>query len=220
MTRTALLTGPVRSFERWRREVQVRGWNVQTLALIETVPIEELTFNDLGTPDWVVFTSDAALESVGRNARLATIPCAVVGHATAERARELGYSVQVVGPDESAKSLAAELGGRCRGARVLWCRGDLARELGQALGELGADVIEREVYRTRPAELSAEPAADAVFFASPSAVRAWAARWSEPAMTLAIGATTAEAIRAEGWRSPLVLNKPTPESLSRELRRG
>lgn len=78
------------------------------------------------------------------------------------------------------------------------------REPGASLRAAGCEVLEVALYRTSavpPAELPAAPLApgDVVFFCSPTAVRAFAAAWSERPACVAIGATTAAVAREAGF---------------------
>lgn len=214
--KTILLTGPVRSFERWSRELGSTGWKVETRALVETTSYEDFVLPDPAELDWLVFTSRAALEAVGFHADFGGKPVAVVGEATASHARELGYDVRIVG-SKDAETLAHELSAPTKKRRVHWFHGNLAHGFAEALSARGARVSSTEVYATRTADFATPPATDAVFFASPSAVRAWAAKLPAPPHAIAIGATTLAAIKDQGWPTFSVLADPSPEALVRAL---
>lgn len=144
-------------------------------------------------------------------------PALCVGPATAEAARRAGFrDVEVPAARADAESLLAALRARgpLAGARLLFVRGAAARDvLPRGLRGAGARVDEAIVYRTEPAAVDApalraalvQGALDALAFASPSAVRRFAALLDEPArraaaacVVAAIGGTTAAALREAG----------------------
>ncbi|NIM01076.1 MAG: hypothetical protein GTN89_09245, partial [Acidobacteria bacterium] len=126
--------------------------------------------------------------------------------------------------------LAATLEGRVqRGQRVLIVRPEKAREgLAERLGELGAEVHAVSYYRNRAAEdvgaVAREVAAgsyEAIVFGSPSAFvrlsEACGARASENLgciALVAIGGTTAEAIRAGDCKVAAIASAPTPKGIA------
>jgi uroporphyrinogen-III synthase len=113
------------------------------------------------------------------------------------------------------------------GARVLVPRAERVREeVGAALAAAGALVDEVAVYRTEPEAVDPEQLAretarcDALTFASPSAVRQFAAvlggdapRLARPAVKLAIGRATAEALAEAGLPADVVAETPSAEGV-------
>jgi uroporphyrinogen III methyltransferase/synthase len=161
--------------------------------------------------DWIVFTSAnavdvffSALAAAGKDARaLGGTLAAAIGPATS--AALIAHGVR---PDfEPSEAYGAVLGEelpRVSGARVLLPLSTLARpDLEDALRKRGAHVERVDIYATVPAPLSAETldavaCADAVTFASPSAVRALAAQLEGRELRgrlVSIGAVTSEAVR-------------------------
>jgi uroporphyrinogen-III synthase len=140
--------------------------------------------------DWVVFTSSNALRFVvleagvghalapgGKPGQSPSVAC--VGESTAEEARGLGLSVNLVPQRQHLKGLLeafAALPGR---GRVLYPRSEVAPPtLKEGLQALGFTVDDPVVYRTLPDRHGMQAFAaqlkrglDAVAFASPSAVR-------------------------------------------------
>jgi uroporphyrinogen-III synthase len=119
-----------------------------------------------------------------------------------------------------------------RGAAVLLPRAEDGRdELAQLLTAAGADVQIVTTYRTVPASAAElEPLLarlraaelDVLTFFSPSQVEAVAAHASAEILNrakliAAIGATTAEALRARGIRVDLIPAAPSAEALASEL---
>ncbi len=201
------------------------GWEATPFPLVRieetgtpALPAEALL------PDWVAVTSSNALESLAEACEgrpdLRDVALACVGSSTASRAVELGLSPRLV-PSEDAQNAdglaACLIGLASAGARVLWPRGDRARAFGRSLEDAGLVVDSPVVYRTLPVESSCErPEADAVLFASPSAVKAWCAAsgHARPA-AIAIGPTTLSALEplAHLFSTIHSLAVPSPDSL-------
>jgi uroporphyrinogen-III synthase len=137
---------------------------------------------------------------------------------------------------EGGADLVAEMagsGGALHGKRVLFPAADHARpETVEALGKAGAEVRCVVAYRTavrsdaatRLADAMAPETADAVTFASPSAVEAFGAhRPAEaplPPVAAALGATTARAAERLGFARLVVAGKPGLHSLAETLARN
>jgi uroporphyrinogen-III synthase len=249
-----LVTGPLDSLSDYCAAARAAGWEAVEMPLQRVVPhrhdVSEILHQRF---DWIAVTSSNALSALSELCRassaLRQTPCAIVGARSSARGRELGLSVALTSADASA--LGRELARLARpGARVLWPRGHLSDQLARDLREHGLVVVDPVVYSTQPlaaprreAERSGDPArdrtvdrtddrhlmlsaADAIFFASPSAVRAWHAnahattdRGSTPIalprVAIAIGATTFEALMSErdiACYDTISLPEPTPEA--------
>jgi uroporphyrinogen-III synthase/uroporphyrinogen III methyltransferase/synthase len=173
--------------------------------------------------EWAVFTSATAVErTIARldalgvpRAALARLSLAAVGPATAARLAAEVRAPDVVPAEARGDAMAAALGDRVRGRRVLFARPAEGRpETVAGLLAAGADLVTVEAYRTVPAAAEdIRPLAawidagevDAVTFASPSAVSAVVSALGAAAAPLlgrvllgAIGPTTAEALREAG----------------------
>jgi uroporphyrinogen III methyltransferase/synthase len=108
-----------------------------------------------------------------------------VGPGTASRLTRFGLKVDLVPDDHSAAGVVAALkeNGSLKGKRLLFAKGDLARDtLPEELRAVGAEVTEVVAYRTVTAESDAhlgiyrellDRRIDAVTFSSASAVRAF-----------------------------------------------
>lgn len=142
-----------------------------------------------GRYDWVVFTSPNAVRRVfdrlGRLGmapdRLGTARVAAVGAGTARALEGAGVRVDLVPERALGEALVEALGlAGVAGARVLYPKGDLARDaVPDGLAAAGATVDAVEAYRTVP-ETGCDPRArerirggevDVLTFASPSSVR-------------------------------------------------
>ncbi|MFN0244970.1 MAG: uroporphyrinogen-III synthase [Planctomycetota bacterium] len=228
--RRVLVTGPVESLSDYSRAAAAAGWEPIEL------PLLEIEFVDLdaasacaGAFDRIVITSSTALRFVEAallaRPKLCGVRASVVGERTADKARALGLAA-VDSPardvDDLARGLLDEIP---KGARVLWPHGDQSDALAHALRSIGVDVVDPVVYRVRPTRDAAPPpAADAVFFASPSAIRAWLARAAHandsPTVAIAIGRTTHHALLAEtalAFFDTISLPMPTPEAFAHVL---
>jgi uroporphyrinogen-III synthase len=123
----------------------------------------------LGPDDWLVLTSPYALEVVAREPAK-TPRVAVVGEPSAERARELGFRVELVGEGTGA-SVWEELMPRAAGRRVCYPRSSKATP-----PETPDDVVLASpiLYETtgRDFDRSVIERVHVIAIASPSAVRA------------------------------------------------
>ncbi|MGB3330767.1 MAG: uroporphyrinogen-III synthase, partial [Thermomicrobiales bacterium] len=154
---------------------------------------------------------------------------AAVGARTADALSNAGIGVDLVPEEGSAEGMLAALAGESlAGARVLLLLSDLARPtLADGLRAQGADVTVVTAYRTRPVERldpdalarlrAGDPAA--VFLSSPSAVSALNALLGADialvtaAYGIAVGETTASAMRDAGMPVHAIATTPTPAGM-------
>lgn len=228
MPARVLLTGPVRGLGQYAEAARSVGWEPIEFPLLE---IRERALSLESRPDWICLSSSNALFALEphRDA-LATVPCGVVGYATADRLVEAGFRLELE-PAENAGRLADTLIARVDAkerpaTRVLWPHGSLARELGDRLSWAGFDVDRPVVYETVAREGIREvPETEAVFFASPSAVERYLHIAEETRLVpaaIAIGETTAAALRtmaADRFASTARLETPDPAALGACLER-
>ena len=154
-----------------------------------------------GEFDWIVFTSGNAVDAFmtallagDQDVRALKGPrLCTVGPATAERLTAFGIKVDLVPAEHRAEAVVSALaaGAPLRGARVLFPRGDIAREVvADELRAGGADVTEVVAYRTLIDEgqregdpdiygMLLERKIDVVTFTSGSAVRNFAKVYGE-----------------------------------------
>jgi uroporphyrinogen III methyltransferase / synthase len=215
-----------------RKKLESLGADVLELPLIEVRAkadrdtILEI-FAEIGHYDWVVFTSangvrhffDLFLKGFRDLRALGVMRVACVGEATARLVRALHLEVEICPAGGTAAELAEAMiaTGSLDHARVLVITGNLNREtLVQNLEEGRAIVDTFQVYENVRTDLTQDPAAeefrqhgaDAVLFASSSAVHAFAAQAAalQPAAGIArpfagsIGPRTSEAMRKAGIR--------------------
>ncbi|MGH9348064.1 MAG: uroporphyrinogen-III C-methyltransferase [Vicinamibacterales bacterium] len=154
-----------------------------------------------GEFDWIIFTSGHAVQAFmeallagDQDVRALKGPkLCTVGTSTAEKLTAFGLKVDLVPSEFRAEGVVQALAARgpLRGSRVLFPRGDLAREvIGDELRQAGAEVTEVVAYRTLIAEpqregeldiygMLLERKIDVVTFTSGSAVRNFAKVYGE-----------------------------------------
>jgi len=185
----------------------------------------------VGRFDWVVFTSATAVERfVPRLDDLRTlgpVRLAVVGSATARSLAAHLVHADLVPAVSSAVGLVAEFPPAPPGGRVLFVRAeDAGPTVAAGLAAKGWAVDEAVAYATVPAPppgaamAGAVAAADAVTFASPSAVAAYLAMRDPsgrplrvPPVVACIGPVTGAAARAAGLSGVVEAEEPSPGSL-------
>ncbi len=190
------------------RLLDAQGADVVHVPLVEVVDADPtaLAAAWIEEPDWVIVTSAAGAERVAADvARRPGVRIAAVGTATARRLEELcGRPADLVPDRQLAASLVDAFVRRNDAPRrVLVAQADRAAPtLVEGLRAAGHVVRAVVAYRTmlrRPAarELDAIVGADAVVFASGSAVQGWVDAVDRsnamPPIVVAIGPTTAEA---------------------------
>jgi uroporphyrinogen-III synthase len=223
-----LVTGPVDRLAEYAASARAAGWEAVETPLLR-IEARRFQSSDLAHAryDWICITSASALPwleaAIDARPDLRASPVAAVGERTAERVRALGLALGSP-PALDAEALAAGLAARARpGARVLWPRGSVSSDLASALRAARVDVDDPIAYETRALERSDPfPPSAAIFFASPSAVRAWHERdaESDPRLAIAIGRTTFDALLHETqarFFDTISLPQPTPEAFAAVL---
>ena len=176
----------------------------------------------LASYDWLILTSANAVRAlVERIAALGIVTpssntqVAAIGSATAQAARDAGFSVTLMPESYIAESLVMALQSQIAGKRVLLARAAVARDvIPDALREAGAVVDVVDAYRNAvpegaPRQLreAIEQGLDAATFTSSSSVThlAEVARIASIPFPLAnvpavsIGPITSETLREHGW---------------------
>lgn len=150
---------------------------------------------------------------------------AAVGVSTAKAAAAHGWRCSIVPEDSRAAGLARVLSIK-QGARVLIPRAERGLDvLPDSLRASGARVSIAAAYRTLPdaagrkiLRRALSSGADAVCFASGSAVSALGTL--RPAVAVAIGPTTAAALRARGIVPAAIAKRPDPEAFAQAVERA
>ena len=243
--RRIVITRPREQAAEWRLKLEASGADVIELPLIQVkkdVNLETLAevLGGFGSYEWVIFTSINGVKyffeeflRVHEDIRafgLARI--AVVGEATAAAVREFHLRVELQPKKASGEELAKELIAResMDSAKILVITGNQNREiLVQKLEEDRAIVDCLAVYKTEETDLAGDPiagdfrakGADAMLFASPSAVQSFfdqagalklSAKARRP-LAGSIGSTTTATMKPLGLPVDFEAEKPSLESL-------
>ena len=183
--------------------------------------------NRLAEFDWLVVTSQAGAERVGEAAgRAPGVRLAAVGTATAHALQHhSGRPVDLIPEEQRAEGLAAAFLDAAPGAqRMLIAQADLAAPtLADALRQAGHVVTTVTAYRTVTVapDRDAVGEADAVVFASGSAVESWCRAFgvTAPPLIVAIGPTTAAVADRFGLKVSAVAADHSLDGLVTELER-
>jgi uroporphyrinogen-III synthase len=228
------------------KSLKALGFEPIEMDTIEFLPPEDWSRVDASLKylrrfDWVLFTSATGAEFFAERMRVLGLALswrgrpavAAVGEKTSAALQREGVAVDFVPEEYLTKTMAEELP-MGRGRAVLMLRADISDPKAVATLEgKGFQVTDLAVYRTSSIKegASAEPAvkdADAVIFASPSAVEAFVGRLDAAALAalagralaVCIGPVTAAAARQRGFGRIITPKTHTMESLVEELSRA
>jgi uroporphyrinogen III methyltransferase/synthase len=225
----------------------IEGAAIRIVAAADTTALDAAAA-DASSFDWLVFTSQngvdhfmrRVLEGPGDVRTLKGPRICAVGPATAEKLQRYGIKVDVI-PREHRAERAVEAmraaAGEIKGARVLFPRSEIAREvLADDLRKAGAQVTDVVAYRTLAGEpqregdpdvykLLLERQVDAVTFTSASSVRHFVKTLGEEqapdllagTVVASIGPVTAEAAQQLGITSTIVPSEYTVPGLVQAL---
>ncbi len=228
------------------RKLKALGFEPVPIDTIEFLPPEDWSHVDasltmLGEFDWLVFTSPTGVEFFAQRMKALSLSVpwrgkpavAAVGEKTSAALQREGIKVDFVPSEYLTRALAEQLP-RGLGKRLLMLRADIGDpEIVATLERGGFRVDDLAIYRTSSVAASdddeIEPAleeADAIIFASPSAVEAFMRRLDSASaasaltkrlLAVCIGPVTAAAARERGFERILAPKTHTIESLVREL---
>jgi uroporphyrinogen-III synthase len=243
--RRVVITRPREQAAGWRAGLEALGAAVIELPLIQvTKDFDKQTlaeaFAELGQYEWLVFTSangarfffeefHRAFDDIRA---IGLVRIAVVGEATADVVRGQHLRVDLQPKKANAEELAKLMAEResLDSAKILVVTGNLNRDtLVDKLNEARAIVDRLPLYRTGETDLTADPVAgdfrqhgaDAILFASPSAVQSFfdqaaalklGAKAKRP-LSGSIGATTTASMKQLGLPVDFEAAEPTLDSL-------
>lgn len=212
-------------------KLMARGFEPVEVETIAFLPPKDWSLVDsaLGTLrefDWVIFTSVTGARFFSKRMKQLSLGLqwegvprvAAIGEKTADSLKREGIKVDFVPSRYLSKALAEELP-TDSGKRLLVMRADIGdRGFVPALEKRGMAVTDLAIYRT--VEVSGQPSvgdADAVIFASPSAVEGFTKRlgFSSGAKLVAfcIGPVTAAAARSHGFARIVAPEEHTIDAL-------
>ena len=200
--------------------------------LIRLAPLPEAreTVRGLAAYDWVILTSPSAVRCLGALLREAAVDVRTLprlmtcGPGTDRELRRLGLSSDATAGEEfgAAGLLAVARRAIQPPARVLRLRSEKAgAALADGLRAQGLDVEDMVLYRNERIAYARLPEFDAVFFASASAVEAFADLWGVGSLAnrtvAAIGNPTRAALRSRGADAHVTGAEATVESCLQAL---
>ncbi len=190
------------------------GFGVHGESLIEISPVP---FSGFPEVDWIFFYSKNGVKyffgqlapPLPPNVRLATI-----GPGTAGYLEEHFAHPNFVG-DGHAGNTARLFSEKIKGKKVLFPRAKNSEQSVQKLLEKGVTAIDLVVYENLPKEDFELPDFDCLVFTSPMNATAYFAKkkYREGQKVVAIGNTTAFALKSLGVENVVVADKPTESSL-------
>lgn len=222
-----LITGPIAELPRWADAARAQGWDPLVYPLLEVrFRIVHLALELERAPDWICVTSKHSVRFLEEHRdELVQIPCAAVGVATARRLESAGFEVRLIGPRGASDLAELLLAREDRPQLVLWPRGSISDELEHVLRSRDVEVCAPIVYETNERiDSGTLPRAEAVFFASPSAVRAYTRRIAigealSPC-AISIGPATGRSLASSDtttFERVIELDEPTPEEFGLRL---
>jgi uroporphyrinogen III methyltransferase/synthase len=235
--RTVVITRPLTKSGGAAAALTMKGAHVVHAPLIRVVPPRswrtlDRALNTFSRFDAVVFSSVNAVDFFFLRCRTilghAPVPPRVlgaVGRATAQAVAAHGWQCSII-PDDARAAALARILRVPRDSRVLIPRAERGLDtLNGSLRKKGARVTLATAYRTLPdraglraLRLALIKGADAVTFASGSAAVLGARDCSlSGAAAVAIGPTTAAALRSRGVVPAAVSKRPDPESFARAV---
>ncbi|RYY87578.1 MAG: uroporphyrinogen-III synthase [Chitinophagaceae bacterium] len=203
-------------------EAAAQGFAVNCLSFIETEEIIDASVLQrvrffATEPHSVVFTSMNAVETVrGWIKGSPEWKAYCIGHTTRELV-EKELELSIAGTADDASALADRIIEAGERSLLFFC-GDQRRDaLPVKLRSAGIELQEVVVYRTIATPHRVDRDYLAVLFFSPSAVQSYASANTFPSSSVyfAIGASTAEALRAAGASNIVTATQPGKESLLR-----
>lgn len=181
--------------------LQQAGFEVWPVPLVQTQPLTTALEPALQCP-WWLFSSSAAVEAVAQShVRWQQQRIGVVGQSTAQTVVQAGAQVSVIAYPPSAQGLAQAVLAKGVSGPVALLQGNRALPwLREGLRRGGLEVRVFTVYRSLalawPAQLGAP---DIAVLGSPSAVQQLPQEFKQHTRCVALGPTTAQALKQAGW---------------------
>lgn len=221
---TAFITRPLSVTSEFRRLLTAQGWQVTGQSL---VTLSALPFNAIPDADWIFFSSQNAVHFFFQQVEkvemsVPDVQWAALGAATAKTLQEYVGSVDFIGSGEPiSTAIAFQMTATAdhKSTKILFPG---ARHSQQSIQRLLADAVEGihlEVYDNSPVADTALRPEQVLVFTSPMNAEAYLAQHSPQSgqRVVAIGETTAAALRGLGVESVSVALEPTEAALAQAV---
>jgi uroporphyrinogen-III synthase len=215
------ITRAVEKGSRFREILEQHRYTVVGQYLIDFQPVAFAAVPDC---DWLFFYSGKGVQyffeglAAGKLALSTQVKLAALGKGTAQKIEATGRKPDFVGtgdPQQTAQQFLAI----ARGAKVVFPHARHSKRSVQRLLGNSIDAIDLVVYKNEPLTEGPLPTTEIVVLTSPLNVKAYfQRRQGQPAPRIvAIGETTAEALRQEGVSSFLIAEKASEEGLAQAV---
>lgn len=198
------------------QKLQSAGFEVAGESLIH---FSSVPFSSVPKTDWIFFYSRKAVHFFFSHLRQANLACtakiAALGDGTAQALRDWQIEAEFIGTGEPAGTAPAFLA-VARKQRVLFPRAQHSRQSVQRALSGKIEAVDFIVYANVPRTDFALPHCDWLVFTSPLNVQAYAQKYAFGAdqKILAIGNTTAQALRDIGANQVAVADEPSEAALA------
>lgn len=205
----------------FRQILSTRGVQISGGSLLR---FEAAPFTEIPQTDWVFFYSRKAVAFFFRRVRELGVELdrhlkwAAIGPSTAVSIESWGMAVDFIGDGEPAAT-ARHFLAIAEGRRVLFPRAAHSRESIQQLLRGKIEVLDLVVYHNLIDAAAPRPEADVLVFTSPLNAQAYfAQRTPAPgAIIIAIGQTTAAALKNLGVREVIIAAEPSERGLAQAV---
>jgi uroporphyrinogen-III synthase len=223
-----LVTRAVHQAGKLSQGLRALGAEAVEVPVLEIEPPENLepldkALDEIHSYDWLILTSANTVRALAERAAMLMLPLAsvaqlnvaAVGEATAETARNAGFTVAVVPETYVAEALVDHLAGQVAGKRILLARAEVARDvIPDTLRAAGAEVDVVDAYRNVVPVAAAQAlrsvlakGIDAATFTSSSSVthlaeaarKAWITFPFAGVAAVSIGPITTKTLRKLNW---------------------
>lgn len=197
------------------------GFKVEGQSLVQFSPIP---FKDIPPANWLFFYSKKAVhfffEGLKKisNTDLSAFQLAAFGSGTAQLIQSLGYTSEFIG-DGKPETTAAAFLATAKNQKTLFIRAENSRQSVQKLLTGKINMKDLIVYKNEMKTDFTIETSDYLVFTSPLNVQAYRKKYNIKSKqeVVAIGQTTAQALKIAGWQNILIAAQPTEEALAQTI---
>ena len=205
----------------FKNQLEAAGFQIQALSLLD---FSATPFEAPKATDWVFFYSKKALKyfweglSIPERTFFQAKKIAAFGEGTRFAIEQLDLAVHFVGTGSAVPTAEAFLE-VAAGASVLFPRAENSRKSVQKLLSGKLEMLDLIVYKNVPRANFDVMRADFLVFTSPLNAQTYYSKYAleEEQVVLAIGTTTAKALKAEGVQKVMIPDYPSEEALAKLL---